>query len=80
METWTKVTGKELRLTGDASAADPLPIEMRTELKIMKGLFSRYGYFGPTGQADLEWTLGQLSEKPNSWETFVIDHEPWFED
>ncbi|KAH8699026.1 hypothetical protein BGW36DRAFT_294740 [Talaromyces proteolyticus] len=76
-DTWTKVTGKNVRLTQSAPSAWPVALQKR--LQEMRGLYSVYAYFGPTGPTDLDWTLEQVTEKPTSWEQFVQDHEPWFE-
>ena len=56
-----------------------LTAKMQKELKKSVGLIDDYSYFGPTGKEDLEWTLAQMKEKPNSWEWFVRENGPWFE-
>ncbi|KIN06460.1 hypothetical protein OIDMADRAFT_49945 [Oidiodendron maius Zn] len=78
VKTWSKVTGKEIRpaLSGPSS----LPPALEVAMKGARGLITVYAYFGPTGQADLDWTLEQLTDKLTSWEQFVEDHKPWFED
>lgn len=76
---WTKVTGKEVRFValGDRSADSTLPDAQKLQLKESLGL-TDYGYFGPTGAKDLEWTLAQMTDVPTTWEEFVKKHEPWF--
>ena len=37
-------------------------------------------YFGPNGQADLEWTQAQVKDNLTTWEEFVKSNEPWFGD
>lgn len=78
VKTWSKVTGKEIRLAG--SGPSSLLPALEAAMKGARGLITVYAYFGPTGQADLDWTLEKLTEKLTSWEQFVEDHQPWFED
>ena len=73
VKTWLKVTGKEIRLA--RSGPSSLLPALEAAMKGARGLIAVYAYFGPTGQADLDWTLEQLT----SWEQFVEDHQPWFE-
>jgi hypothetical protein len=35
-------------------------------------------YYGVGSKEALDWTLFQMKEQPNSWESFVRAHEPWF--
>jgi hypothetical protein len=80
VEKWSKVTGKEVVQIKGGSAVGALPSESGALLGKIRGLISVYAYFGPTGQSDLDWTLQQLKDKPTSWEQFVEDYQPWFED
>lgn len=80
VETWTTVTGREVYQAKSGSGLHMLPAEVRNMLKKISGLITAYEYFGPKGQADLDWTLAQLSDQPTSWKQFVEDHQPWFED
>lgn len=56
-----------------------LPEGMQEELKGL-GAMDTYGYFGLSGQKELDWTLEQVGEELGTWEDFVRRHEPWFED
>lgn len=77
---WSKVTGTKVTYeqidTGKKQGA--LTEEMQQQLKKSLGLINIWGYFGPTGKKDLEWTLAQITEKPTSWEEFVKNNRPWF--
>jgi hypothetical protein len=81
-EGWSKVTVKSItyQQVNPGEAHGYLTEEMKKELKRNLGLMDVYGYFGPTGQEDLEWTLAQMEEEPRSWEDFVRGHQPWFGD
>jgi hypothetical protein len=59
-------------------AKGSLTEEMHNVLKEARGFIHKYSYFGPTGKQDLEWTLAQMTEAPNTWEDFVKANEPWF--
>lgn len=80
VETWTKVTGTEVKLQASVDKANygAMSEEQKQEVEKAGRLIIEYGYFGPTGQADLEWTLEQVTEKLRTWEDFVRDNEPWF--
>ncbi|KAH8167200.1 hypothetical protein CIB48_g1064 [Xylaria polymorpha] len=54
VDTWTKVTGKKVRLAQNKDAADytGLSEEQKKELGAT-GLLAKYGYYGPTGNDDL---------------------------
>jgi hypothetical protein len=80
VETWSKVTGKLVVQRKGGSVLGGLPAEVGAMLSKIKGLITTYAYFGPTGQGDLDWTLQQLKDKPTSWEQFVEDYQPWFQD
>ncbi|KAI0968337.1 hypothetical protein F4678DRAFT_464405 [Xylaria arbuscula] len=79
IDTWTKVTGKTVKLEQSNSAADyaGLSEEQKKEVK-PAGLLGEYGYYGPTGNDDLAWTLEQVTEKLRTWDKFLRDNEPWF--
>lgn len=82
VDAWTKVTGKRVifeRRAGGAPTGGLSP-EMVRSLKESSGLISDYSYYGPTGEKDLQWTLAQMKEETTSWEDFVEENEPWFED
>lgn len=76
---WTKVTGKKVlyEQSGPAEANRNLTAEMQH--KLMK-MLDDSSYFGPTGMADLKWTLAQMKEAPTSWVEFLRANEPWFSD
>lgn len=81
VEVWKKVTGKEIKI-GQASngAWDPgFPPDLLEMLKEVSRLISEYECYGPTGQADLDWTLAQIDDAATTWEKFVQDNEPWFD-
>lgn len=82
VEGWTKVTGKKVTYaivdSYEVKAMAMTP-EQRAELKKSAELMNEYGYFGPTGQADLEWTQAQLKDQLTTWEEFLEANEPWFE-
>ncbi|KAK6850789.1 NAD(P)-binding protein [Apiospora arundinis] len=80
-ETWSKVLGKivTLQQTTEAdSYAVPFTEEQRKVIKDASTLMTKYEYFGPTGNADLDWTLEQLTDKPVTWEEFVCDYKSSF--
>ncbi|KAL8953918.1 MAG: hypothetical protein Q9222_000205 [Ikaeria aurantiellina] len=80
VQTWKKVTGKEMRYsqTSDGEFGLDIPPEVSKVMKNSAGLIDEYVYYGPTGKQDLEWTLAQVKDQPNTWETFVNANEPWF--
>ena len=49
-------------------------------MRSVGGFMSEWEYFGPTGLKDLEWTLGEMEERPTTWEEFVVREGPWFEE
>ena len=80
VESWKKVTGKEVKL-GQASRGawgNMSPAELEV-LEEAAGLISEYECYGPTGQEDLDWTLAQMDDAVTTWEKFVKDNEPWFD-
>jgi len=80
---WTKVTGKTVRysmVSPDEMASEAMTPEMRAELKKSANLINEFSYFGPNGQADLEWTQAQVKDNLTTWEEFVKSNEPWFGD
>ncbi|KAI0862081.1 NmrA-like family-domain-containing protein [Xylaria cubensis] len=78
-DTWTKVTGKKVKLIQPESTDEltGLTEEQKKEAN-SSGLLAEYGYYGPTGNDDLTWTLKQIKGKLRTWEEFVRDNEPWF--
>lgn len=55
--------------------------EMAMKLKENNGLISQWGYYGPQGRKEVEWTKDLVKgtgETLRDWEGFVRDHEPWF--
>lgn len=80
VETWTTVTGTTVKLENSRDAVDygKMSKEQREDVERAGYLIMEYGYFGPTGQADVDWTLKQATEKLRTWEDFVRDYEPWF--
>lgn len=78
---WTKVTGKKViyEQIDIEKKQGTLTQEMHDQVKKSLGLINIWGYFGPMGKDDLEWTLAQMEERPNTWEGFVKGNEPWFE-
>lgn len=79
VEIWTKVTGKAVKLAkGDPEAFNHLPEELKEAMKEAEGM-GKFGYYGPKGREDLQWTLEQVGEKLNTFEDFVKANEPWFE-
>ncbi|KAL8926980.1 MAG: hypothetical protein Q9172_001573 [Xanthocarpia lactea] len=80
VETWKKVTGKEIKLgqASDEAWGQNIPPEIMEVLKDSSGLIEDYRYYGPSGQEDLEWTLAQMDDPPTTWAKFVEANEPWF--
>ncbi|KAF7555568.1 hypothetical protein G7Z17_g2049 [Cylindrodendrum hubeiense] len=80
VDAWTKATGKTVRFqqVGTGSEYSTLSEAQSMELRKARGLITKYAYFGPTGIADLTWTLKQLTETPRSWEEFILENLPWF--
>ncbi|KAL4860977.1 hypothetical protein BDV12DRAFT_191380 [Aspergillus spectabilis] len=76
--TWSKVSGRNVQL--------PRPDEYEkfaigpVQKGVVGGLLT-YGYFGPTGPEDVNWTHKQLlgGDKVTSWEEFLVRNGPWFE-
>ncbi|KAH7321523.1 hypothetical protein BKA65DRAFT_540728 [Rhexocercosporidium sp. MPI-PUGE-AT-0058] len=82
VEGWTRVTGKTViysMVDPENMVSEAMTPEMRAELKKSAGLINEYRYFGPTGQADMEWTQAQVKDVLTTWEEFVKANEPWFE-
>ncbi|KAL8697175.1 MAG: hypothetical protein Q9201_007262 [Fulgogasparrea decipioides] len=79
MESWRKVTGKEMKFVQAVSASSQaLPPKAAEMLKEGVGLIEDFKYYGFTAEKDLEWTLAQLDDPLTSWEDFVKANEPWF--
>ena len=84
---WKEVTGHDVKIVHvdagarmlSASIPDMSP-EMQKVLREASGLLKEYGYYGPTGRKDLQWTLDQMEDKPTTWKVFVRKNEPWFQD
>jgi len=72
-DSWTKITGKTVKIHASTTGSVSPAMQANFDLMVKYG-----GYFGETGQRDLEWTLGQVSQKLRTWEDFVQDNEPWF--
>ncbi|RYC64080.1 hypothetical protein CHU98_g2141 [Xylaria longipes] len=55
VDTWTKVTGKKVRLAQPETAAEytGLPEEQKKKKAKAAGLLGEYGYYGPTGNDDM---------------------------
>jgi hypothetical protein len=78
-DTWTRVTGKTVRLETAESLAEHTGLsEEQVEEATATGLLAEYGYYGPTGEEDLAWTRKQATVRLRTWEEFVRDNEPWF--
>ncbi|KAE8396146.1 NmrA family transcriptional regulator [Aspergillus alliaceus] len=73
-DTWSAVSGKQVVLTTVSN------ISKDDLLKQPGTLLAEWGYYGPTGQKDLEWTLEQVDEKLATWREFLEANGPWFED
>lgn len=80
-DTWTNVTSTSVKAhtVGSGKEMSMLSEEQQKETKNARKLIIEFGYFGPGGKEDLAWTLKQLKEKPRTWEEFVHDYEPWFQ-
>ncbi|KAL8861544.1 MAG: hypothetical protein Q9178_002068 [Gyalolechia marmorata] len=80
VETWKKVTGKDIKLgqASDEAWGQNIPPEIMGVLKDSSGLIEDYRYYGPSGQEELEWTLAQMDDPPTTWAKFVEANEPWF--
>ncbi|KAF8859641.1 NmrA-domain-containing protein [Acephala macrosclerotiorum] len=58
VEGWAKVTGKKVTYEQiDIEKQGTLTDDMHQQLKKSLGLINVWGYFGPSGKEDLEWTL-----------------------
>ncbi|KAI1424194.1 hypothetical protein F5Y12DRAFT_465645 [Xylaria sp. FL1777] len=79
VDIWTKVTGKTVKLVQSTSASDyaGLSEEQKKEAKTT-ALLDEYGYYGPTGDDDLAWTIKQVNGRLRTWDEFLRDNEPWF--
>ncbi|KAI1756247.1 hypothetical protein F4782DRAFT_537999 [Xylaria castorea] len=78
-DTWTKVTGKKVRIVQAESAAEYTGLSEEQKKEVgAAGLLAEYGYYGPTGNDDLAWTLKQINGKLRTWKEFVRENEPWF--
>ncbi|KAI1350048.1 hypothetical protein F5Y01DRAFT_165072 [Xylaria sp. FL0043] len=79
VDTWTKVTGRTVRLERSESAAEYAGLSDAQKKEVKEaGLLGEYGYYGPTGDDDLAWTLKQVDGRLRTWEEFLRDNEPWF--
>lgn len=70
-KTWSQVTGCNVQFEGSKNTSGGFSVnDMATEKDSM--------YYGEGSKKELDWTLVQMEEKPNTWENFVKTHEPWF--
>ena len=79
-EIWTKSTGFEVKFdeTQDGVSNSSMTKEQKDSLT-KSNVAHTSRYYGPKGREGLEWTLAQMEEMPNTWESFVKRNEPWFE-
>jgi NmrA-like family len=79
VDTWSEVSGKKIVLPTEADIPTLTDDPIKQQYARIGNLFREWGYFGPTGQKDLEWTLAQMDEQPTTWKQFLEANGPWFE-
>ena len=82
VETWSRVTGKNVNFKQvDAmDLGDSVPEAIKLVMKDSSGLISDHSFYGPKGQEDVAWMLGEMEDKPTTWEEFLKREGPWFVD
>lgn len=82
IETWSRVSGRQVRLITEEEIPTVIDDPFHQKMARAMPLLTEYGYYGPTGPKDLEWTLAQMDEgkdgRLTSWEDFLVRHGPWF--
>lgn len=73
------MSGKKVVLPKEADIPLLTDDPMKQMLARPPVLFTKWGYYGPTGERDLEWTLAQIDEKPKTLRRFLEDNGPWFQ-
>jgi uncharacterized protein YbjT (DUF2867 family) len=80
VDSWSAVSGKKVVLP----AISDIPTLTDDPIKQMFArpapLFTKWAYYGPTGQQDLDWTIEQVDERLTTWREFLEANGPWFED
>ena len=79
VDTLSEVSGKNVVLPTEAEIPLLTDDPMKQMLARPPVLFTKWGYYGPTGEQDLEWTLAQMDEKPKTLKQFLEDNGPWFQ-
>jgi hypothetical protein len=75
----SEVSGKKVVLPTEAEIPLLTGDPMKQQLARPPVLFTKWGYYGPTGERDLEWTLAQMDENPKTLRQFLEDNGPWFQ-
>jgi uncharacterized protein YbjT (DUF2867 family) len=79
VDTWSRASGKNMRLATGNEAEQFITHPMQREVLRPGPLFVKYGYFGPSGPQDLDWTISQLepADTLTTWEDFLVQNGPW---
>lgn len=78
VDIWSRVSGKNVRLATGDEIDQFITHPLQRDVLRPGLLFLRYGYFGPNGDRDLDWTLAQLdpADKLTTWEDFLVRNGP----
>lgn len=79
IDTFSEVSGKKVVLPTEAEILLLTDDPMKQSLARPPVLFTKWGYYGPTGEEDLKWTLAQMDEKPKNLKQFFEENGPWFQ-
>ena len=69
-ETWTRVTGYDVRFEGSFDGQE--------KDVTMQDTNQDSPYYGAGSKDALDWTLAQMEEAPSDWNSFVQRTNPWF--
>ena len=80
IDVWSRNTGRTVNFEQlQGFEWEGMTEEAKEQLSDAGKLVNKWEMFGPTGEQDLSWVLGEMEEKPTSWEEFVKREGPWFE-
>lgn len=77
VDIWSRVSGKSVRLATSDEVEQFITHPLQRDVLCPGPLFLGYGYFGPDGDRDLDWTLAQLdpADKLTTWDEFLVRNE-----
>ena len=78
VDSWSRICGKGVRWATVTEVDEFSTNSNDTRFLREDDLLTKFGYYGPDGQQQLEWTRSQLLETLNTWEEFLVQNGPWF--